>query len=181
MRNIDIKIDFNVIETDNHKTLLIADNSNWSVIESEPSIIEITLPGMRNPAVNYFDKKSINNFNSVNLNLSCVGGGCDELEWTELPDGVYTICVKGSPSKFQETKNYFRTNKIRERFDLLIINSNIGCEGSSKVDFKEILDIDMLIKSTEANTRFGDINSASKDYQLASKMLDKYSKCNDCI
>ncbi len=181
MRNIDIKIDFNVIETDNHKTLLIADNSNWSVIESEPSIIEITLPGMRNPVVNYFDKKSINNFNSVNLNLSCVGGGCDELEWTELPDGVYTICVKGSPSKFQETKNYFRTNKIRERFDLLIINSNIGCEGSSKVDFKEILDIDMLIKSTEANTRFGDINSASKDYQLASKMLDKYSKCNDCI
>lgn len=181
MRNIDIKIDFNVIETDNHKTLLIADNSNWSVIESEPSIIEITLPGMRNPVVNFFDKKSINNFNSVNLNLSCVGGGCDELEWTELPDGVYTICVKGSPSKFQETKNYFRTNKIRERFDLLIINSNIGCEGSSKVDFKEILDIDMLIKSTEANTRFGDINSASKDYQLASKMLDKYSKCNDCI
>ena len=181
MRNIDIKIDFNVIETDNHKTLLIADNSNWSVIESEPSIIEVTLPGMRNPVVNYFDKKSINNFNSVNLNLSCVGGGCDELEWTELPDGVYTICVKGSPSKFQETKNYFRTNKIRERFDLLIINSNIGCEGSSKVDFKEILDIDMLIKSTEANTRFGDINSASKDYQLASKMLDKYSKCNDCI
>ena len=181
MRNIDIKIDFNVIETDNHKTLLVADNSNWSVIESEPSIIEITLPGMRNPVVNYFDKKSINNFNSVNLNLSCVGGGCDELEWTELPDGVYTICVKGSPSKFQETKNYFRTNKIRERFDLLIINSNIGCEGSSKVDFKEILDIDMLIKSTEANTRFGDINSASKDYQLASKMLDKYSKCNDCI
>ena len=181
MRNIDIKIDFNVIETDNHKTLRIADDSNWSVIESEPSIIEITLPGMRNPVVNYFDKKSINNFNSVNLNLSCVGGGCDELEWTELPDGVYTICVKGSPSKFQETKNYFRTNKIRERFDLLIINSNIGCEGSSKVDFKEILDIDMLIKSTEANTRFGDINSASKDYQLASKMLDKYSKCNDCI
>ena len=181
MRNIDIKIDFNVIETDNHKTLLIADNSNWSVIESEPSIIEITLPGMRTAVVNYFDKKSINNFNSVNLNLSCVGGGCDELEWTELPDGVYTICVKGSPSKFQETKNYFRTNKIRERFDLLIINSNIGCEGSSKVDFKEILDIDMLIKSTEANTRFGDINSASKDYQLASKMLDKYSKCNDCI
>ena len=181
MRNIDIKIDFNVIETDNHKTLLIADNSNWSVIESEPSIIEITLPGMRNPVVNYFDKKSINNFNSVNLNLSCVGGGCDELEWTELPDGVYTICVKGSPSKFQETKNYFRTNKIRERLDLMIINSNIGCEGSSKVDFKEILDIDMLIKSTEANTRFGDINSASKDYQLASKMLDKYSKCNDCI
>lgn len=181
MRNIDINIDFNVIEVDNHKTLLIADNSNWSVIENEPSIIEITLPGMRTAVVNYFDKKSINNFNSVNLNLSCVGGGCDELEWTELPDGVYTICVKGSPSKFQETKNYFRTNKIRERFDLLIINSNIGCEGSSKVDFKEILDIDMLIKSTEANTRFGDINSASKDYQLASKMLDKYSKCNDCI
>lgn len=181
MRNIDINIDFNVIETDNHKTLRVADNSNWSVIESEPSIIEITLPGMRTAVVNYFDKKSINNFNSVNLNLSCVGGGCDELEWTELPDGVYTICVKGSPSKFQETKNYFRTNKIRERFDLLIINSNIGCEGSSKVDFKDILDIDMLIKSTEAHTRFGDINSASRDYQLAVKMLDKQSKCKDCI
>ena len=180
MRNIDINIDFNVIETDNHKTLLVADNSNWSVIESEPSIIEITLPGMRTAVVNYFDKKSINNFNSVNLNLSCVGGGCDELEWTELPDGVYTICVKGSPSKFQETKNYFRTNKIRERFDLLIINSNIGCE-ENKVDFKDIMDIEMLIKSAEANTRFGDINSASRDYQLAVKMLDKQSKCKDCI
>ena len=180
MRNVDINIDFNVIEVDNHKTLLIADNSNWSVIENEPSIIEITLPGMRNPVVNYFDKKSINNFNSVNLNLSCVGGGCDELEWTELPDGVYTICVKGSPSKFQETKNYFRTNKIRERFDLLIINSNIGCE-ENKVDFKDIMDIEMLIKSAEANTRFGDINSASRDYQLAVKMLAKQSKCKDCI
>ena len=180
MRNIDIKIDFNVIETDNHKTLLVADNSNWSVIESEPSIIEITLPGMRNPVVNYFDKKSINNFNSVNLNLSCLGGGCDELEWTDLPDGVYTICVKGSPSKYQETKHYFRTNKERERLDLMIINSNIGCE-ENKVDFKDIMDIEMLIKSAEANTRFGDINSASRDYQLAVKMLDKQSKCKDCI
>ena len=180
MRNIDINVDFNVIETDNHKTLLIADNSNWSVIESEPSVIEITLPGMKNPVVNYFDKKSINNFNSVNLNLSCVGGGCDELEWTELPDGVYTICVKGSPSKFQETKNYFRTNKIRERLDLMIINSSIGCE-ENKVDFKDIMDVEMLIKSAEANTRFGDINSASRDYQLAVKMLDKQSKCKDCI
>ena len=135
---------------------------------------------MRTAVVNYFDKKSINNFNSVNLNLSCVGGGCDELEWTELPDGVYTICVKGSPSKFQETKNYFRTNKIRERLDLMIINSNIGCE-ENKVDFKDIMDIEMLIKSAEANTRFGDINSASRDYQLAVKMLDKQSKCKDCI
>ena len=180
MRNIDIKIDFNVIETDNHKTLLVADNSNWSVIESEPSIIEITLPGMRNPVVNFFDKKSINNFNSVNLNLSCLGGGCDELEWTDLPDGVYTICVKGSPSKYQETKHYFRTNKARERLDLMIINSNIGCE-ENKVDFKDIMDIEMLIKSSEANTRFGDINSASRDYQLAVKMLDKQSKCKDCI
>ena len=180
MRNIDIKIDFNVIETNNHKTLLVADNSNWSVIEGEPSIIEITLPGMRNPVVNYFDKKSINNFNSVNLNLNCVDNSCDELEWTDLPDGVYTICVKGSPSKYQETKHYFRTNKARERLDLMIINSNIGCE-ENKVDFRDIMDIEMLIKSAEANTRFGDINSASRDYQLAVKMLDKQSKCKDCI
>ena len=180
MRNIDIKIDFNVIETNNHKTLLVADNSNWSVIEGEPSIIEITLPGMRNPVVNYFDKKSINNFNSVNLNLNCVDNSCDELEWTDLPDGVYTICVKGSPSKYQETKHYFRTNKARERLDLMIINSNIGCE-ENKVDFRDIMDIEMLIKSAEANIRFGDINSASRDYQLAVKMLDKQSKCKDCI
>ena len=43
------------------------------------------------------------------------------------------------------------------------------------------IDIEMLIKSAEANTRFGDINSASRDYQLAVKMLDKQSKCKDCI
>ena len=180
MRNISINIDFNVIETDNHKTLLVADNSNWSVTENEPSIIEITLPGMKNPVVNYFDKKSINNFNSINLNLSCVGGACDDLERTELPDGVYTICVKASPSTYQETKYYFRTNKIRERLDLLIIDSNIGC-GESKVDFKDIMDIDMLIKSVEAHTRFGDINTASRDFNLANKLLDKFSKCKDCI
>ena len=62
----------------------------------------------------------------------------------------------------------------------MIINSNIGCE-ENKVDFKDIMDIEMLIKSAEANTRFGDINSASRDYQLAVKMLDKQSKCKDCI
>ena len=165
---MDFKLDFNVLETDNLKTLSIVDTSIWGAMEGEPSVIEIRLPGSKNIITHYFTKNAINNFNSLNLELNCIDE-CKGIVLNDLPDGIYTIKVKGSPSVYAVEKDYIRLNKIKLELDKKLIQADMkGCGCTHP-----LIDVEMLLKSSEANIRLGQTCKASEDYERAKKLLNK--------
>lgn len=160
-------------------TLYIADNSIWLNLEDKPSVIEIHTPGSKAPIVSYFDKGSINNFNSIGLNLSCPT--CDNVELSELPDGIYNITLKASPSSFFKNKKHLRTTKARLELAKYLISLNMGCETEpDKQLIQSITEISLLLDSAEANVVFDNVQTANDEYQLAKRKLKRLSKCNDC-
>lgn len=175
-------IDFHVLSKEDYYdpfTLSIADGSVWAMIAEKPSIIEITTPGSRTPVVNYFKKESINIFNSINLSINCPT--CLDTELIEIPDGIYTIEVKGSPSTFSKKKRHLRTVKTRLEIAKQLIELNMGCGydcNSAKI--KELLCIGLLIDSAEANIMYDNVEAASDEFQLALKKLGKLGECRDC-
>jgi len=98
-----IYIDFFVLPVYDPKVLIISDNSNWLTIEANPSTIEITLPGSTVPRILSFIKSGTNTYDSHTLGLTCLSGDCVDEEYVYLPDGVYTITVKGSTESVPTT------------------------------------------------------------------------------
>lgn len=173
-------IDFTVFSREgflNPTTLFIADNSSWVHLEDDPSIIEIQVPGSNTHVVNYFDKNKINNFNSINLGLDCPN--CDSIELNELPDGIYNITLKASPSTFYKNKKHLRTTKMRIKLAEYLM-SNSSCSIDKEVRDK-VLEISLLLDSAEANIMFDNIQQASDLYQIAKKKLGKLSNCKNCF
>jgi molecular chaperone DnaK (HSP70) len=167
-------IDFHIIPIADPKALLIVDTSQWEHIENKPSIIEITIPGAAEPITHYFDKNKINVFNSINLLVNCqLPCGCDSLIKNPLPDGVYIITVKGSPSKFNKTIKYLRTNALRLEVDKLFLDSRVKCERVTSSQRKKLDEIDFLITSAEANTRLDQIQDAQELFLKAQSLFKK--------
>lgn len=160
-------------------TLYVADNSYWLHLEDKPSIIEVQTPGSKGVVVNYFDKFKINNLNSIALNLSCPD--CNDFELRELPDGVYNITVKGSPSTFSHNKKHLRTTKARMELAKYLISLNIGCStGDNKHLISKIMEVNLLLDSAEANIVYDNIQAANDEYQLARRKLQEISNCKNC-
>lgn len=175
-------IDFTVFNREGFfdpNTLYIADNSYWLHLENKKSIIEIQTPGSKAPVVNYFDKKAINNFNSFNLALSCPT--CEKKELSELPDGIYNITLKASPSSFNKNRKHLRTTKARLELSKYLISLNIGCEGNiNRQAVNQIKEISLLLDSAEINVMFDNIQTANDEYQMAVKKLKKLTNCVGC-
>ena len=108
-----IKIDFQVIESDRPKYLTIGDLSTWLYASNKPSYISITLPGSKKAITYSWLKNAINTFNSHNLGLSCLSGDCTEETYTDLPDGIYTICLKSGFEDIEEVKYYLKTDRTK--------------------------------------------------------------------
>lgn len=176
------KIDFSVLTQEdyfNPEILFIADTSKWLHLEDKPSIIEIQTPGSNTPVVNYFDKKAINTFRSVDLALNCPT--CDKLEFHDLPDGVYNITLKASPSNFQKNRKYLRTTKARLELAKFLVSLNMGCESEENKQLQEeVLKISLLLDSAEANVVFDNIQTAHDEYKIAKDKIEKLTNCKEC-
>lgn len=159
--------------------LNIADSSYWIQLQDKPSIIEIQTPGAKAPVVNYFDKDSINKFNSFNLNFNCPT--CDNTELIELPDGIYNITLKASPSTFFKNKKHLRTTKARIELAKYLISLNMGCESKENKQLTDkVLEISLLLDSAEYNVAFDNLQTANDEYNLAKRKLQNLSNCKDC-
>lgn len=175
-----IELDFQVLDTKDPRILPIFDSSIWGHIENKPAIIEIILPGEKNPIVHYFNKKQINIFNSINLNLNCIDE-CGGEELLDLPDGVYTITLKGSPDDFFMTRKYLRTNLLQLELDKAFIRLNLLCDKGELSELKLLTDITLLIRAAEANVRFDNIGMASKLYTKSRDLLEQLKNCKGCV
>jgi hypothetical protein len=155
----------------------VADYSMWNLIEEGPSIIEVTLPGYGTPVTKYFDKHKTNGFNSIVLGMNCIEP-CEDTDLVTLPDGIYTIKVIGSPSKFNKEKYYLKTDLLDMEIDKIFIDS-IEKDDYNKIE-KRLTEITFLIKGAESHIRYDNITIASSMFQKATEMVDKMKTCRYC-
>lgn len=169
-----INIDFQVLSEYDPKVLAVWDRSNWLHIGNSPAIIEITLPGSNRPITFNYLKNGINNFNSHNLKITCFKGNCTEEEYGELPDGIYVITVKGSPSSFSRTKYHLKTDQLQKQIDTKLINLGFYFEESKVKERDDLLNVKVMLMQAEASIRREDVSLAKEFYTLAKK---KFEKC----
>jgi hypothetical protein len=170
-----IKIDFHILPLPDPRILAIVDASIWKHLENKPAIIEITLPGETEPIVHFFEKGKVSIFNSINLLVNCgLPCGCDEEQYNNLPDGIYTITVKGSTNeKFTHTVKYLRTTEISLELDKMYLKESIKCGELSSNLRGKIEEIEFLLKAAQANTRLSQIQDAQELYLKAKSLMDK--------
>jgi hypothetical protein len=155
----------------------ICDLSEWGLIVNEPAIIEITLPGYSRCITKYFDKKLVNVFNSKTLEINCVDD-CGESENLSLPDGIYKFKVIGSPSKFNKTHYYLKTDLLQMDIDTLYIDN---FDSRNKKDFiNKLTEVEFLLKSAESFLRKDLVNDAGQIYQVVKDMVEDLKNCKNC-
>jgi len=176
-------IDFIVFTVYDPKVLMVSDNSNWLHIENEPAIIEITFPGSTKALVFNFQKGAVNSFNSNNLQLTCLTGNCDDETFIDLPDGIYTITVKGSPDTFQATKYHLKTDRFQIKMDQILVQIGMDYDPKIADQRKRFADVEFLKKIAEAHIRREDVGRAKTFFDQAQSELDRLTDCfdtNDC-
>lgn len=174
-----IHIDFQIYDSNDPKQIIILDTSIWSHIESKNSIIEITPPGANKPIVQYYTKNGITIFNSLNLGLNCNEG---DINYNDLPDGVYEILVKGSPDKFNKKRYYLRTTILQGKLDDILISHYSNCKNCNETneDISKILRYRDLISVAEAFIRKGYKCESQDIIFKIQKYIEKFNNCKKC-
>lgn len=150
--------------------LYIIDNSCWGISQDLPSVIEITIPGIKKPYKDYFSKKDTA-YDSLSLGLTC-GESCDGVE---LPDGIYHILLKASPSSFNEEHFYIKTDQLVKLLDKAYLNvKDMDCNSQCKKDLFEAV---FLKDSAESALRTNNIKLASEYYNDSHKLVSRLTNC----
>lgn len=165
-----IKLDFQILDTNDPKVLLVADNSMWGILKGVDAIIEITIPNSTEPVTHYFGKHRINSFNSITLGINCVQNNTAVFQ--DLPDGVYHIVVKAAGGK-EEERYYLRTNQLRLKIDQTIINCELDCETIDEGIADNIEKMEIYLEGAHAHLRAGNIEKAYYYYSLADALSEK--------
>lgn len=174
----EIVIDFQVLPTQDPRILSVYDLSTWGHIADKPAVIEIYTPAEKDPVVLPYTKCAINTFNSVNLYLNC--GDCGKDDKMDLPDGIYEITLKGSPSYFSKSIYYLRTTLTQLELDRIYINLDVLNKNPKKEILQKITDIEMLLRSAEANVKFENIDDAHQMFMEAQKLIEEMRGCLNC-
>lgn len=177
---MDVVVDFEVIPTHNPKRLWISDASEWGVAENQASIICIFPPGSTTSINNTFIKHNLNVFHSVNLKLSCLTS-CAGQQYSDLPDGVWTINLKSAFTDLEKTRYYLKTDQIQLELDKVYTRAGLEFDKSQKSFREDLQDIEFLLRTASAHTRQGNSFKASRDFNGARELLTKYQNCKNCI
>jgi hypothetical protein len=169
-------IDFIILPNDDPRFIFISDASMWRNIKDKPSIIEVIIPGAKNPAiVAEYAKGSTTSFNSKNLQTECNESSC--VGYEPLEDGIYTITVKGSPDDFFKCRKYLHTANLRLRLDEMYVKNFTLCNNANPKIMDKLKEIDFLIKAAESHTRLNLISDAQELFFRAKNLVDK--NCNN--
>lgn len=175
-----INIDFQVLETRNPQLLMVSDNSDWAYAEDLNAWIVIILPGSTKKLVYTFKKESINQFNSHNLGISCLQANCDDEEYIDLPDGIYTICVKSSYTDIDKKRYYLKTDRFDVDLAKVIIKNGFEYNLEDREFRDKIFDIKWYILTAKSHALVGDFVKADRFYQDAKKKLRVFQDCKNC-
>jgi hypothetical protein len=171
------KIDIDFFVSSSPYFLKVMDLSVWGLIDSEPSIIEITLPGYESKKTFFFDKCKTNVFNSTTLGINCMDG-CDEPDKLTLPDGIYHLKVIGSPSTYNKEDYYLKTDLFDMEVDKIYIDNLNKRDRTNLIN--KLAEVEHLMKGAHAHIRFDDVTRASMLFTKAQDMIDDLKNCTNC-
>lgn len=165
-------INFDILETYDLRILRIADTSEWKHLISEPSYIDITVPARKKAVTLYFDKNSVNIFNSNNLEIT-------NSSLDKLPDGIYKLKVYVCEGcEFYHEAYYLRTVRAKLRLNQIIIGLGLCNCHPDEVLLNKIVEIDFLFKSAHANVIDGNTKQGMCEYEKAISLLDDLEHCS---
>ena len=172
-----ININFNIF-SDDPKYLSVGDLSDWLYAEELPAYILVTIPGSKKPKNFVFAKEKINTFNSHNLGLSCLKGDCTEEVYVDLPDGVYTICVKSGYEGIEKSKFYLKTDRFE--IEIAKVTTKDGLEYNK--EFVLLMTrVRFLLDVAKDHAMLGDFVKAQRFFEESKSLLNKMVECKDCI
>jgi hypothetical protein len=174
-----ININFEVIESNSPKMLIVGDFSEWAQLYSKPAILKITLPDSIEISTHTWTKKALNSYTSINLGVSCLEGTPET--YLDLPDGIYFLELIPSPSSYIFTRYYLKTDIFRLELDKIYVRSGMEYDLMNKSFREEMSVIEFLLRTAQAFARIGNIPKAKRDFEEAIKILNKYKECTDCI
>lgn len=174
-----INIEFYVFSEYDPNVLLVGDASNWLHIEDKPAVICITIPGSSKPLEYTYLKNGVNTFNSHNLGITCFKGDCSDETYGEIPDGIYTITVKGSPSTFSKTKYHLKTDRLQQSIDKYLIDLGFRFNEKYNKQRDDILKVRVLLMIAEAHIRQEEVADAKRFYDLAKAEMERIESCKD--
>ena len=158
--------------------IAIMDLSEWLYSEALPAYLLITIPGSKKPKTYTFKKFKTNIFNSHNLGLSCLSGDCTEEHYVDLPDGLYTICLKSGYENIEDTHYYLKTDRFNIEYSKVMIKDGI----EYNKDFIEyMMQVKFLVEVAKSHAMLGDFVKAQRFFEDAKKKLRKYVECKNCI
>ena len=171
-----VKIDFQIIETQDSRRILVSDFSEWLHLDKEQSSIEVTVPN-KPPVMLPFKKFAINGLNSANLGLGCDAEG----NLLDLPDGIYKIRVLGCADQFQKTKYYLKNDIAQGKLDKLFTLVDYDSINVDKDRRDKLLTMDYLMRTAESATRQGNLTLAEEFFTTVVEQINNYLRCDDCF
>ena len=172
-----ININFTIF-SDSPLYLQVMDLSDWIYAENLPAYISILVPGSKKPKVFTFNKKKINIYNSHNLGLSCLKGDCTEEVYTDLPDGIYTICVKSGYEGIENSKFYLKTDRFEIEYSKVMVKDGLEFD---KDFILYMTKVKFLLDVAKSHAMLGDFVKAQRFFEESKKLLSRYVECKNCL
>lgn len=179
MSDLSIKPNFIILNDVDPTIIGLADTSSWGIAETQPAYLTILPPGSTRYISLNFIKHNIMFLTSVNLGLGCLTE-CAEQKLEALDDGVWEFCLKSNYEGIQKKRFYLKTDSLRIEMDKLYIKEGIEYNPNSNV-VKALAKAEWLLKVAESNLRNGNNIKAMQAFNLASKEVEKYKNCKDCL
>lgn len=174
------KLDFEILETGNTKTLVFLDSSQYFE-EPDGPMLEVTMPGYNKYFLTEVTARKVNTFNSSTLGFNRV---LDIADLTDLPDGVWQFKFKICPYKYiYKIKNYMRVTQLTQKLQNVYQQIDLSdCQTKADKDIQDdLVRIHVLIEGAKAEVNHN-LKKAQSYYQLANTLVDKLSKkfCQNC-
>ena len=159
--------------------IAIMDLSEWLYSEALPAYLLITIPGSKKPKTYTFKKFKTNIFNSHNLGLSCLSGDCTEEHYVDLPDGLYTICLKSGYENIEDTHYYLKTDRFEVEYNKVLVKYGIDDVDQNFINL--MVKIKYVLDVAKSHAMLGDFVKSDRYFQESKKLLKRFVECKNCL
>lgn len=178
-----IDINFQVLNTNDPSTILIADQSQWGVSENKPAYLIVTPPGSKNTINLNFPKERIMILTSIALGLSEACLDCTGQKYDDLDDGIWEFCLQSAFEGLNKKRFYLKDDQLRQQIAKIRIRL-YDTQGLTFVRTKasdEIAIMENMLDVANDLTMEGRTKDAMKAYNEASKIAERYENCKNCM
>jgi hypothetical protein len=176
------RLDFEILETGNPKTLVFLDSSEYVGNPDRP-LLEVYLPGFNKYLLTNVVANQVNTFNSNTLGLN---NALDINFLQDLPDGVWSFRYKICPyDLIFIDKKHMRITQLMGKLGFLYNELELdGCSCPTKTDAyiqQQLTRIHTLIAGAKGVVNIDSVK-AFRFYNLANQLVDSLLKkfCKNC-